>query len=416
VVITGLGAVAPNGIGKESFWNATRAGASGVNRIEGFDTAELPVRIAGQVLDFDPAQHAPRKELRHLPRAVLLALASSAEALQDAGIDSAGLSLDERRGFGVIVGSGGAGMEFTERQFREYYFGNPKAVSLYTVPSSTPGSISSELSMRFALRGPSHVMTTGCTSSTDALGHALSLIRYGRCDRALCGGTDAPISPGLMIGFCLMRIMTPSWNEAPERGSRPFCKDRDGFVLAEGSWMLVLEALESARQRGARIYAEIPGYGSTCEAFHRVRLEESGEEPARAMQLALLDAGLMPQEIDYLNLHGTATVLNDRIETRAVKHVFGERATAIPASCLKSIIGHPQGACGAAGLLATVLAMRDGFLPPTINRDIPDPECDLDVIPHHGREVRIETALCNTIGFGSKNASLIVRRFEEPES
>ena len=220
---------------------------------------------------------------------------AAAEALEESGIDPAALTLDQRRDFAVVIGSGGAGMEFMERQFREFYLGEPKAVSLYTVPSSTPGAISSELSMKHDLRGPSHVVTTGCTSSTDALGHALSLIRYGRVDRALVGGTDAPIAPGILSGFCLMRIMTTSWNDQPERGSRPFSRDRDGFVVAEGAWFLVLEELEAALDRGARIYAELLGYGATCEAFHRVRLAESGEEPARAMRLALEDAGIEPR-------------------------------------------------------------------------------------------------------------------------
>jgi len=299
------------------------------------------------------------------------------------------------------------GWEFTERQFREYYFGNPKSVSLYTIPSSTPGSISSELSMRFDLRGPSHVISTGCTSSTDALGHAFSLIRYGRIDRAIVGGTDAPLAPGILRGFCLMKIMTTSWNDEPERGSRPFSEDRDGFVLAEGAWMFVLESLESAIERGRPIYGELVGYGATCEAFHRVRLNEDGEEPARAMRLALEDAGVDADQIDYINVHGTSTELNDRIETRAVKHVFGARATSIPASSLKSMIGHPQGACGAGGVAASLLAMRDGFAPPTINRDVADPRCDLDVVPQQGRDAKIDAVLCNCIGFGSKNAALV---------
>lgn len=408
VVVTGIGAVAPNGIGRERFWKATREGISGVRRIEGFDTADLPTRIAGQVLDFDAREHLSAQDHKHVPRATAFALAASAEALEDAGMGSASLPLDESRRFGVVLGSGGAGLAFSEDQFRRYYLENPKAVSLYTIPSSTPGSMSSEISMAHGLRGPSHVISTGCTSSTDALGRAFDLIRYGRAERVLAGGADAPISPGILTGFCLMRIMTTSWNDQPERGSRPFSGDRDGFVLAEGAWMLLLEELHSARERGSRIYAELLGYGATCEAFHRVRLDESGEEPARAMQLALLDAGLAPAQVDYLNLHGTSTVLNDRIETRAVKRVFGESAAEIPASSIKSQIGHPQGACGAAGVAAALLAMRDRYLPPTINRDRPDPDCDLDVVPNEGRHAAPRRVLCNCIGFGSKNSALVL--------
>lgn len=410
VVVTGIGAVSPNGVGRENFWSAVRAGTSGVKPITAFDVAHLPTRIAGIVDAFDAASVMSANDLKHVPRVVPMALAASIEAIADAGLRPDAMTLDERRRFAVVIGSGGAGLEFIEKQFRQYYLEDPKGVSLYTIPSSTPGSLSSELSMKFSLRGPSHVISTGCTSSTDALGHAVSLIRYGRSDRVLAGGSDSPIGPGILTGFCLMKIMSTAWNDEPERASRPFSKDRDGFVLAEGSWMLVLEDRETALTRGAAIYGEIAGYGSTCEAFHRVRLDENGEEPARAMQLALEDAGLGPGDVDYLNLHGTSTQLNDRIETRAVKRVFGERATNVPASSLKSMIGHPQGACGAGGVAASLLAMRDDFLPPTTNRDVADPECDLDVIPNVGRPRRIDTALCNCIGFGSKNAALILRR------
>jgi 3-oxoacyl-[acyl-carrier-protein] synthase II len=410
VVVTGVGAVSPNGVGRDAFWAALRAGKSGVKRITAFDVSHLPTRIAGIVDGFEPSTVMSANDLKHVPRVVPMALAASVEAIADAGLNPAEMELADRRRFAVVVGSGGAGLEFIEKQFRQYYLDDPKGVSLYTIPSSTPGSLSSELSMKFSLRGPSHVISTGCTSSTDAIGHALSLIRYGRADRVLVGGSDSPIGPGILTGFCLMKIMSTAWNDDPERASRPFSKDRDGFVLAEGSWMLVLEDVDSAAARGAPIYAEIAGYGSTCEAFHRVRLDENGEEPARAMQLALEDAGLGPGDVDYLNLHGTSTQLNDRIETRAVRRVFGERASAIPASSLKSMIGHPQGACGAGGVVTSLLAMRHSFLPPTINRDVPDPECDLDVIPGVGRERSVDTVLCNCIGFGSKNAALVLRK------
>jgi 3-oxoacyl-[acyl-carrier-protein] synthase II len=413
VVVTGLGVISPNGIGREKFWAATREGRSGVSVVDEFDVSDYPTRIAGQVRDFRPESVLSGRDVKHVPRVAALALAAADEALDDAGLDARELPLDQRRRFAAVVGSGGAGMEFAESQFRQYYLGDPKAVSLYTIPSSTPGSISSELSMRYGLRGPSHVMTTGCTSSTDALCHGLSLIRYDRADRAIVGGSDAPVGPGILRGFCLMKIMTTRWNDEPERGSRPFSRDRDGFVLAEGSWMLVLESLDSALERGARIYGEILGYGSTCEAFHRVRLEESGEEPARAMELALEDADLSADEIDYVSLHGTSTVLNDRIETRAFKRVFGRRARDVPGSSLKSLIGHPQGASGAAGVATALLAMRDGFLPPTINHDEPDPECDLDIVANRGRPAEVRTALCNCIGFGSKNSALVLRAVED---
>lgn len=408
VVVTGLGAVSPNGIGVAAFWKATREGRSGVRRIASFDPQGLSTQIAGEVVGLDPESLLPAHELRHVPRSVMLAIAAADEAMADAGLVPTALEPEQRADFGVALGSGGVGLEFAERMFRTYYVERSRAVSLYTIPSATPGSMSSELSMRYGLRGPSHVISTGCTSSTDALGHALSLIRYGRADRMLAGGTDAPITPAILAGFSLMKVMTPSWNHEPERGSRPFSRDRDGFVLAEGAWMMVLEERDAALARGARVYGELLGYGASCEAFHRVRLDESGEEPARAMELALRDAGVAPDEVDYVNLHGTSTVLNDRVETRALKHLFGRRALDVPASSLKSMIGHPQGACGAAGVVASLLAMADGFIPPTINRDEPDPECDLDVVPHRGRPARVETALCNCLGFGSKNAALVL--------
>jgi len=271
------------------------------------------------------------------------------------------------------------------------------------------GSLSSELNVRFGLRGASHVITTGCTSSTDAFGYSLRQIQSGRLDMVLSGGADAPIALGIIKGFILMKILTDSWNHSPERGSRPFSVDRDGFVLAEGAWMYVLEEYEHARARGAKMLAEICGYGSTCEAFHRVRLQECGEEPARAIGLAMKEAGISPEDVDYVNLHGTSTQLNDRIETRALKLVLGERARQVPMSALKSQIGHPQGACGAAGVAATIVAMQSGQIPPTINLDTPDPDCDLDYVPKVGRKKSVEYAVCNCIAFGSKNSALVLR-------
>jgi len=272
------------------------------------------------------------------------------------------------------------------------------------------GTLSSDLSIRFGLRGPSHVITTGCTSSTDAIGYSMRLIQSGRVDMVLSGGADAPIALGIVKGFILMKILTDSWNHAPEQGSRPFTLNRDGFVLAEGAWMFALEEYEHARARGAPLLAEVAGYGSTCEAFHRVRLKECGEEPARAVGLAMRQAGIAPIDVDYVNLHGTSTQLNDRIETQALKLALGERARAVPMSALKSQIGHPQGACGAAGVAATIVAMQRGQIGPTINLDAPDPECDLDYVPEVGRKAAIEHAVCNCIAFGSKNSALVLRK------
>lgn len=407
-VISGIGAVSPNGLGREAFWQATVTGASGIRRIEAFAEAHLPIEIGGYAADFEPRDYMDETELRHVSRVVPLLLAASGEALTDAGIDPAALRLDERRRVGVLIGSGGGALEFVERQFSLYFSGGDRRCSVYTIPSATHGTIASEVSMRFNLRGFSHLISTGCTSSTDALGYARQQVQCGTADVVVCGGTDAPLSPLIVRAFHLMKILTTRWNQEPKRASRPFARDRDGFVLGEGSWMFVVEEREHALARGAHIYGEIAGYGSTCEAFHRVRLDESAEEPARAMTLALDDAGLGPQAIDYVNLHGTATVLNDRIETRAIKRAFGPAAHAIPMSSLKSLIGHPQGACGAAGVAATLLAMRDGLLPPTANLEIPDPDCDLDYVPQPGRKAAIRHALCNCIAFGSKNSALVL--------
>jgi 3-oxoacyl-[acyl-carrier-protein] synthase II len=409
VVITGMGAVSPNGVGNGAFAEAILAGHSGVGRITRFDASEIPVQIAGEVRGFDELAWVEKRERKHVSRVLPLALAAATEALGDAGIDTSSLALEQRRRFGVIMGSGGGSQEFTEEQYRLFFHQQYKQMSLFCVPTGVMGTLSSELNVRFGLRGPSHIVTTGCTSSTDAFGYSMRQIQAGRLDMVLSGGADAPIALGIIKGFVLMKILTDSWNDAPEKGSRPFSVDRDGFVLAEGAWMFVLEEFEHARARGAKMLAEICGYGSTCEAFHRVRLQECGEEPARAIGLAIKEAGIAPLDVHYVNLHGTSTQLNDRIETRALKLALGEQAREVPMSALKSQIGHPQGACGAAGVAATIVAMQRGQIPPTLNLDAPDPDCDLDYVPDVGRKKTIEYAVCNCIAFGSKNSALVLR-------
>jgi 3-oxoacyl-[acyl-carrier-protein] synthase II len=407
-----MGVVSPNGIGNDAFCRAILAGTSGVRRVSSFDPGDLPVQIAGEVEGFDELAWVDAHERKHVSRVVPLALAASTEALRDAGIETSRLSLEQQREIGVVLGSGGGAQEFSEEQVRLWLTGKVKQVSLFCIPSGTMGTLSSEISMRFGLRGMSHVITTGCTSSTDAFGYALRQIQFGFLPMMLVGGVDAPIAPGIMKGFTLMKIMTAAWNHAPERASRPFSLDRDGFVVAEGSWMFVLEDHEHARARGAKILAEVAGYGSTCEAFHRVRLQECGEEPARAIQMAMKDAGTAASDIDYVNLHGTSTQLNDRIETRALKLALGDKAYQTPMSSLKSQIGHPQGACGAAGIAATLVAMHHRQVPPTINLEKSDPECDLDYVPEAGRDLQIEHAVCNCIAFGSKNSALVLRKID----
>ena len=410
VVITGMGAVSPNGVGKEAFCRGVLAGKSGVKRISRFDSSPLLVHIAGEIPEFDELAWVDARERKHVSRVVPLCLAATTEAVNDAGLDIASMSVEEKREIGIVLGTGGGAQEFSEQQYRLWHSGKEKQVSLFCVPSGTMGTIPSEISMRFGFRGYSHVVTAGCTSSTDALGYAYQHIQAGVQPLFLVGGVDSPITPGIIKGYTLLRALTQSWNQAPERASRPFSADRDGFVIAEGSWMFILEDYVHARARGARIYAEITGYASTCEAFHRVRMSDSPEEPARAITLALEEAGIAPEDVHYVNLHGTSTEMNDRVETRALKLALGAHASRIPMSGLKSQIGHAQGACGSASLAATLIAMEHEKIPPTINLDVSDPECDLDYVPDVGRQAQIEHAICNCVGFGSKNSALVLKK------
>lgn len=410
VVITGFGCVTPIGIGRDAFWESLAAGRSGVRLISSFDPSDFQVQIAAEIPDFDWEAEVEYQDRRHVPRTVPLALAAAREAITDAGLEPKEMPLEDRRAFGVVIGTGGGGLSFTEKQFGFWFSGNERKGSIYTIPSSTHGGLSSELSMVFGLHGLSHVISTGCTSSTDAIYYAAQHIALGKQEMMLAGGADSPIAPGILRGFEVMTVLTKEWNDEPHRASRPFSKDRSGIVLGEGSWIYVLETLESAQERGAEIYAEIAGYGVTCDAHHRVRLEENGVEPSRAMTLAMQDALVSPEEVDYLNLHGTSTQLNDRIETQAVKLAFGDHARKLPMSATKSQIGHPQGAAGAAGIGAALLALKKGIVAPTINLDAPDEACDLDYVANSAREREVGTALCNCIGFGSKNSAIVLKK------
>jgi len=410
VVITGMGCVTPLGIGRQNFWDGLISGKSGIRRIQAFDVSKSPVKIAAEVPDFDWEAQISPKDRRHVPRTVPLALAAAREALEDAHLLTNDLSLDERRAIGVQLGTGGGGLAFTEQQYEYWYVGPTSKASVYTIPASTHGGLSSELSMAFGLRGLSHIVSTGCTSSTDALAYAAEHIAVGRQEVMISGGVDAPIAPGILAGFNLMTVLTNEWNDEPQRASRPFSLNRSGMVLGEGAWIYVLEELEHARKRDTKIYAEITGYGATCDAYHRVRLAEDGNEPARAMKLALKDAGVEAKDIDYVNLHGTSTLLNDRIETSALKLAFDGHAARIPMSATKSQIGHPQGASGSAGVGAALCAMHTNMIPPTINLDEPDPDCNLDYVPNQAREANVRVAVCNCIGFGSKNSALVIQR------
>jgi len=408
VVISGLGVVSPAGAGREAFARMQSEGRSAVGIITQFALDGLPCRVAAEVRGFDPHSVMDSGDLKRVSRATPMGIAATREALGDAGIDPArDAGLRER--LGVIIGSGAGGIEFGERQYRHYFAGEQGRISPWAISTSFVGSLSSEISIALGLSGPSHAVSTGCTSSTDAIGYAFDMIRSGRFDVLVAGGVEACITPALMAGFCRMKVVSTAFNDAPHRASRPFDRARDGFVIGEGAWMMVLETRERAMARGARPYAEVAGFGSTCDAWHRVALNPDAVQPARAILLALDDAGEPVEAVQYVNLHGTSTRINDEVETRVVRKVFGVRADRIAVSASKSMFGHPQGACGAMGVAATALAMRDGIVPPTINLDDPDDGCDLDYVPHAARRQATGVAVCNCIGFGSKNSALVLR-------
>jgi 3-oxoacyl-[acyl-carrier-protein] synthase II len=420
VAITGIGVVSPYGVGRDRFWQHVRNGCSATRAITDFDASPFGCTVAAPVpaLSIDdavriderapdaPAERSGRPDPRRYSRASLIAVVAASEAWADAG-----LRLGEP-GAGVLVGSGAGGIDVAERQYYEFFTDGWKRVTPYAIPVSIVGMISSEISIALELHGISHVVSTGCTSSTDAISYAAALIRGGEADVILSGGADACVTPGMIFGFTKMRAVATRYNDMPAAASRPFDAGRDGFVLGEGAWMVVLEREDRARARGARIYATVEGHGSTCDAYHRVQMDPDGEQIVRAMQLAVMRSGRALEEIGYVNYHGTSTVLNDAVESRCVRRLFGTLADNVPGSSTKSMIGHPQGASGAAGIVTTALALRHGFLPPTINQQDPDPDCDLDFIANVGRAAQPAAALCNCLGFGSKNSAIVLGRSE----
>jgi 3-oxoacyl-[acyl-carrier-protein] synthase II len=413
VVITGIGVVSPFGVGRERFWHHVSRGCSGTKAITQFDVSTYPSQVAAWVpplsmsdapaLDGDD-QHDGRADPKRYSRAALFGVVAAREAWHDAG-----LRVAEPRS-GVIIGSGGGGIDVGETQYEDFFTAGGKHVTPYAIAIGICGMVSSEISISLGLRGMSHVLSCGCTSSTDAIGYAASLIRSGEYDVVLSGGTDGCVLPGMMFGFGRMRAVSTHYNDRPAAASRPFDRGRDGFVLGEGAWMVALEREDRALARGATRYARIEGYASTCDAYHRVQMDPDGLEIVRCIETALVKANRRVEEIGYINYHGTSTQLNDAVESRCVRKVFGRHADAVPGSSTKSMIGHPQGASGAAGVVTTALAMTTGLLPPTINLDDPDPACDMDFIPRHARAATIDAALCNCLGFGSKNSALVLGR------
>jgi 3-oxoacyl-[acyl-carrier-protein] synthase II len=415
VVITGIGVVSPFGVGRERFWEHVSRGCSGTRTITDFDASDFACRVAAPVTPVTvndvPPLHGDdvwdpgyRADPKRYSRAALIGVIAAREAWHDAHLRIA------EPGAGVVIGSGGGGIDVGERQYYDFFVEHGRRVTPYAIPISIVGMMSSEISISLRLRGISHVLSCGCTSSTDAIGYAAALIRSGEVDVVLSGGADACVTPGMMYGFSRMRVVSMAYNDTPAQASRPFDRGRDGFVLGEGAWMMVVEREDRARARGATVYASIDGYGSTCDAYHRVQMAPDGEEIVRAMTLAIERSGRRRDEIGYVSYHGTSTVLNDAVESRCVRQVFGDRADRLPGSSVKSMIGHPQGASGAAGVVTAAMAMTRGFLPPTINQLDPDPACDLDFVPNHGRPAEIEAALCNCLGFGSKNSALVIGR------
>jgi len=417
VVISGIGVVSPFGVGRERFWDHVRRGCSGTRAIAAFDASAFGCRVAAPVADVtlddvpslegdDIWDAGYRADPKRYSRAALIGVIAAREAWHDAR-----LRVGEPRA-GVVVGSGGGGIDVGERQYHDFFLEGGRKVTPYAIPVSIVGMVSSEISISLRLRGLSHVLSCGCTSSTDAIGYAAALVRSGEADVILTGGTDACVTPGMIFGFSRMKVVSTAFNESPAEASRPFDRHRDGFVLGEGAWMVTLEREDRARARGATIYASIDGYASTCDAYHRVQMSPDGEEIVRALSMAIERSGRAREEIGYVNYHGTSTLLNDAVESRSVRRVFGDHADQLPGSSVKSMIGHPQGASGAAGIVTAALAMTRGYLPPTINQHEPDPACDLDFIPNAGRPADIEAALCNCLGFGSKNSAMVIGRVE----
>jgi 3-oxoacyl-[acyl-carrier-protein] synthase II len=409
VVITGMGCISPLGNDVSSLWGKILAGKSGVGLITHYDTTNFSVKIGAEVRDFDGVALFGTRDARRMDRFVQFALASSLQAVNHANLV---ISETNRDRIGVILGTGIGGMNTLFQQMEVYFQRGPERVSPFLVPMMLPDSAAGQVAIQLGVRGPNMAIVSACASGTNAIGEAAEAIRRGSADVILTGGSEAVITPIAMAGLGVMKALSTR-NEAPERASRPFDKDRDGFVMGEGSAILVLESLEFARSRGAMIFGEISGYGTSNDAFHISAPAENGAGAALCMRSALENASLAARDIGYINAHGTSTQLNDKSETAAIKTVFGERAYAIPVSSTKSMTGHLLGAAGALEALICVKTLQDDFLPPTINYETPDPECDLDYVPNQARPLKVKHIMSNSFGFGGHNASIIISRYNE---
>ncbi len=408
VVITGMGVVSAIGIGLKAYWEGLLAGRSGIRRITQFDASNLPCQIAGEITDFNPEEFMERKEARRVARSAQIGLAATKLAATDAGLP-AHVPDPERAGvaFGTAIGA----LSRAEEGIRIIRTQGYDRLNPFVVPTSLANTTSYLVSQAFQCLGPSVTIGTACATGTQTVGEGLEIIRRGAADIVLCGGTEAEIQDFMIGGFCAMRALPINYNDNPEKASRPFDKTREGFIFSEGAAALVLESLEHAQARSARIYAEVVGQASSSDGFHMAQPDPNAAGPARAMKWAIADAGLQPQDIDYINAHGTSTPLNDLTETKAIKAVFGEHAYKLAISSIKSMIGHAMGASGAMEAIASAMTLYEGIIPPTINYETPDPDLDLDYVPNRARKQRVNTALSNSFGLGGQNACIVLKRY-----
>ncbi len=409
VVVTGLGLVTPLGLTVETSWSALLQGRSGADYIKKFDAEKYPVRFAAEVKDFDILNFVEKKEARKMGPFIHFAIAAADEAIKDSGFVVNDENADN---VGTYISSGIGDFWAIEREHEKLLYQGPDRVSPFFIPSAIVNLAAGQVSIRHRLRGPNSGTATACAAGAHAIGDAFRIIARGDADAMVCGGAESAITPLGVAGFAALRALSTR-NDEPQKASRPFDKDRNGFVIGEGSGLLFLEELETAKQRGARIYAEIAGYGATGDAYHITQPDESGSGATRAMQKAVKDAGINPEQVDYINAHGTSTHYNDKIETLAIKKAFGEHAYKLAVSSTKSMTGHALGAAGGIEAVFSVLSIYNKVLPPTINYDMPDPECDLDYVPNEPRYADVEYALSNSFGFGGTNASLIFKRYNE---
>ena len=408
VVITGLGVVSPIGIGIQTFWQSIKDGVCGIAPITRFDASTLACRVAGEVKNYKATDFLDHRSVQRTAIFSQFAMIASQEAWKDAKLDQ--FTFDDPNRCGVLFGNGIGGLEVDDESHRKLYEKGNSRMPAMTIPKMIVNEAAGNVSMYLGIKGSAHVLVTACASGTDAIGFALDRIRCGRADVMLTGGTESAITEYGIGGFCQLKALSTNFNDEPHRASRPFDKSRDGFVMGEGAGILVLEEWEHAVRRGAPIYAELAGFGATADAFHLTAPDPNGEGAARAIRLALQDAGLKPANVDYINAHGTSTPVNDPIETKAIKAAFGEHAYRLAVSSTKSMTGHALGAAGGIETIITTLAMRDDFFPPTLNLDEPDPECDLDYIPNRGRTGAIEAALSLSLGFGGHNSVIAVKK------